>query len=171
MFLVVLMVAIYGILRGAELIKWGIQARRGKQRPEYLSEAVPWRLIAAGPALIVLMVVLAAAATFSHSAHSPYRLRGYTRALNADAKNAYTYLKVYEADNPGSTGMVTCDDLQKTGFTLSFNNSCSSDVMMKSGKVISGSIRITLQPGRTSSDLAKPEAVMTYKGELTEAHL
>jgi hypothetical protein len=169
MFLVVLIVAIYGILRGAELIKWGIQARPNKQRPEYLSEAAPWRLIAAGAVLIVLMAALAAAATISHSTHSPYRLRGYTSALNSDARNAYTYLKVYEADNPRATGIVSCADLQKVGFTLSFSNICSSDVMLRSGKVISGSIRITLKPGRTTVELTKPEAVITYKGELSEA--
>lgn len=169
MLMVVLIVAIYGIVRGAELIIWGIQARPDKQRPEYLSGANRWRLIAAGAVLIILMAVLAAAAGFSGISRSPYRLRGYTSALNSDAKNAYMSLKVYEADHPKATGTITCDDLQKAGFTLSFRNSCSSDVVIKSGKLISGSIRITLRPGSTTVELSEPEAVMTYAGELSAA--
>jgi hypothetical protein len=43
--------------------------------------------------------------------------------------------------------------------------------MIKSGKVVSGSIRITWtsEPGFMTPRISKPEAVITYTGELTEA--
>jgi len=171
MLMVVLILAIWGILRGAELITWGVKSRPGKQRPEYLAEAKYWRLITAGAALIVLTAALAVAAYAATSSQHPYRRRAMAGALNADAKNAYTFLKAYEAKNPGVTGAVACDDLYKMGFTSSPYSRCSSDVMIKSGKVVSGSIKMafSMKPGLTTPAVTKPEAVITYKGELTEA--
>lgn len=171
MFLVVLIVTIYGIQRGVKMIMWGIQARSGKQRPDYVAEANPWRLITAGAALIVLMVILAAVAVMMIGMSDDSLKRARAAALNYEAKKAYSYLAAYETGNPKATGAVTCNDLQKLGFTLSSYNSCSSDVMIKSGKVVSGSIRITwtTEPGFLTPRISKPEAVITYKGELTEA--
>jgi len=167
--LVVLIVAIWGIQRGVMMIKWGGQARPGKHRPEYLSQSNPWRLITAGAVLIVLMVTLAAAAFMTVGVDDAYVARGRAVRLNDDARNAYMGLMAYEAQNPKATGAVSCDDLEKTGFIPLHRYLCTSDIMMKSGKTVSGSIKLTLKPGLMTPNLTKPEAVITYNGELTEA--
>jgi hypothetical protein len=170
MTLVFLVVAVWGIQRGIKMIMWGGRARSGKQRPDYLAEASPWRLIISGSFLVFLMVVIPAVG------YEAFLLEGQPRMLatmlNYNAKDAYARLKSYEAGNPKATGTVTCDDLQKTGFTLSSRHfSCSSDVMIKSGNVVSGSIRIawTMEPGFMTPHMSKPEAVITHNGELSAA--
>lgn len=168
--LVFLVVAVWGIQRGVKMVVWGGRARSGKQRPDHLVEANPWRLIIAGAFLVLLMVAIPAVG------YEAFLMEGRPRllatVLNYNAKNAYTSLKEYETTNPKATGTVTCDDLQKTGFALSSRHfSCSSDVMIKSGKVVSGSIRITwtMEPGFMTPHMSKPEAVITCTGELSKA--
>jgi len=168
--LVFLVVAVWGIQRGVKMVLWGGRARSGKQRPEYFAEINPWRLIIAGAFLIFLMVAIPGAGYEAFLMEG--RPRVLTTLLNYNAKNAYTSLKEYEARNPKATGTVACDDLQKMGFALSSSHfRCSSDVMIKSGKVVSGSIRITWtsEPGFMTPRISKPEAVITYTGELNEA--
>jgi hypothetical protein len=54
--------SIYAIYRSYMLIRWGMVARRSDEKPDYLTDAKPARLIYAGSALIMITVVLSALA-------------------------------------------------------------------------------------------------------------
>ncbi len=88
--------------------------------------------------------------------------RAYVRALNADAKSAYTAAKTYLKDNP-KAGVVTCADMEKAGYKPLYKEkiTCSSDMSASSGG-------ITIS-GPESWGLKKPVAIITYSGEFTEA--
>ncbi len=157
-----------GIARGISLIAWGAHARFAKKKPEYVAAANPWRLMASG--CVLILVILAIPGSVMNMIVEPLQRRGTAIALNAGAKKAYEALESYAGRHPKAAGPVTCDDLKSEGLELHADMACSSDMNVRSGKPVSGNITIRwTKRGIFTPTLSKPEAVISYKGDLTEA--
>jgi len=170
--LVALIVGILGIVRGVNMIRWGVAAKPGKERPDYLVAANSTRLISSGTLLIIFVLALWVLYLYGMVASmDPYRARGYAATVNADAKNAYVAMLSYGEANPKKSGPVSCEDMEKAGFQKSTITSCSSDIVISKGNPVSGAIRIRLnmEPNRVTRSIEKPEATMTFDGNLDKA--
>jgi len=156
--------SLYAIGRGVKMIKWSRDAEKEGTRPAHLEGANPKRLKLAGGMLIVLALLV-----FGYSMINIDEVTGlgdskrwrYARMLQTDAENAHKAAKEYLAANP-KAGVVTCEDMVKTGFTSQNREiTCFSDM-----SATSGSIRMT---GPERWKLRKPVASITYSGEFTPA--
>jgi len=69
--IVALIFGIIALVRGLQMISWGLEARSGEERSEYLREANPLRLIVAGSVLVPVTLLLAGM-PFAFNGYFPY---------------------------------------------------------------------------------------------------
>ncbi len=155
----------YAIARGIKMLKWAREAGKDGEKPAHLEGANPKRLRTAGIILIVLTLLV-----FGYSmlhfdeviGVSPYVKKGHATVLNDEVKKAYSAAILYLKKNPKAE-IVTCDDMERMGYTPSYRGSvnCFSNMTSSSGEV-----RMT---GPQSWELKKPVASMTFVGEFSPA--
>lgn len=157
--------ALFAIIRGLKLVNWGRTVTNQHETPDHLVGVSSARLKLAGSVLIVFSISILSYSLLHFdktTGISDYRKKGHVHLLNTEASKAHAAAMQFLQAHP-KTKMVSCTDLEKTGYQPAYKEvlSCDSNMTLSSGE-----IRIT---GPASWGLTKPTAVITFSGELDAA--
>ena len=117
--LVTIIFGMIAIIRGVQMLAWGLGALTRRQRPAHLSVARPWRLLACSVFLIVAMVFLAGLSfVFQSTLHSEYKYR----AMESELKEFVRYQIAYALAQKAQTGRSRFDRSAQDLYLKAFPN-------------------------------------------------
>jgi hypothetical protein len=99
-------VIVFSIIRGLNLINYGLYKKDSENQPAWRKHARPKRLIPAGLAIVFVTVILTTAILAAATSPNRYRGRAYDSDTKANLHNIYLACKAYWADSGSSSN---CD--------------------------------------------------------------
>ena len=168
-FLAFLCIFIYSMVRGGNMVVWGIKARAAAgngdgDTPSHLVGANPKRLLVSGALLVIITLAVPATPVIFPDAfpiESRYRYRAWSGELSADAKNAFTAAQAYLTEHPGEK-VDSLEKIKDGGYRRSANVEFGSANMT----VGSGNMTLTSTALKTAGQ-ANNTATVDHTGKVT----